>query len=92
MTDTYHLADVKRERSDRDVFEERVYAQYFISQIKRTGLGGCMELGVKPDTKTKAELCARGNPVDPDDYADPYVSAMWWGFKTALEQAFKFKG
>lgn len=85
MIDTYHLADVKRERSDREVFEERVYNRYFVSQIQKTGRGGCLELGVGEDTKTMAEVCVR----DGDDYADPYVSAMWFGFKTALKCAFK---
>lgn len=71
-------------RPSREVFEERVYAIYFISQVERTGLGGCMELGIKVDTMTKAELCAR-DPENPDDYEHPHISAMWWAWNEALK-------
>lgn len=66
----------------RKQFEDAVFGRYFLSTIKRTGLGGCMTFMPDPEKElTQDELCAR----DGDSYAREDVSAMWWGWCKALE-------
>jgi hypothetical protein len=62
-------------KTDREIFEERVFNRYFLSTIQRTGKGGMFELqavGAVP----MAEFCAR----DGDSYVREDVSAMWFGW------------
>ncbi|CDN87363.1 hypothetical protein BN948_01785 [Hydrogenophaga intermedia] len=66
---------------DREEFEQRVFKRRFIASITRNpnpppGTGALDFISV--DCPTKAELCARD---DKDDYVDPAVSAMWWGWR-----------
>lgn len=73
-------ADHMRERFEMAVFNRR-----FMASIKRNpnpprGTGALDFVSV--DCPPKAELCKR----DGDDYADPTVSAMWWGFRAALKE------
>lgn len=58
----------------REVFEERMFSRYFISNI---GAG----LKLKEGVINKAEFCAR----DGDDYVRPEISAMWFGWKEGLK-------
>ena len=69
--------DYKRER-----FEELVYAQYFVSQIEKTGLGMCLEFMPKKDTVTKSQFIVRKG----EDYENRDITAMWWGWKKAFEE------
>ena len=82
MTEVYYKALIPTDE-ERAHFEERVFNHYFVSQIGRTGLGGCLTFGVASDTLTLAELCER-SPTDTSDYKDEHISAMWFGFKLAL--------
>lgn len=70
----------KRIKQDRQAFEDLVYKRYFLSTIKRTGLGGPIEF-IAVDCMTQAELCKR----DGQDYIRPEISAMWYGWVQALE-------
>lgn len=45
--------------ADRENFEDRVFNRYFISQIKRTGLGGPVEFMPAADIKTQDDLMRR---------------------------------
>jgi hypothetical protein len=66
----------------RKQFEDAVFGRYFLSTIKRTGLGGCMTFMPDPEKElTQDELCTRAG----DSYAREDVSAMWWGWCKALE-------
>lgn len=69
----------------RSRFEDEVFNAHFFSTIVNTGLGSCLTFLPDPvKTLPQDELCER----DGDDYKRPEVSAMWWGWKKALE----FKG
>lgn len=56
----------------REVFEETVFGEF--------GAAG-MPFGMAKDCPTKAELLKR----EGEDYADPSVSAMWFGWRAALK-------
>jgi hypothetical protein len=68
----------------RTRFEERVFNARFLGSIERTGMGGPLELQSR-GCPTMAELVARSE--DGSDYVDETVSAMWFGFKLALQHA-----
>lgn len=70
--------------ADRANFEDQVYNAYFRSQIRRTGLGGPLELMAHPDTKDKAVLMKR-DPEALFSYEDDGVSAMWFGWCLAAK-------
>lgn len=72
--------------ADRKNFEERVYDRYFISQVKRTGLGGPCEFMPAADIKTKDELTKRDKRAT-FTYVDKNISAMWFGWCLANEHA-----
>lgn len=65
----------------RESFEDKVYADYFISQVSPKGKYGFLSL--KDGAKTKAELLARDSN---GHYTDNSISAMWYGWNLALEQ------
>lgn len=68
----------------RKTFEEKVYADYFISQVMRDEKIGWLRPSA--GTRTKAELLARDSK---GHYTDSHVSAMWYGWNIALASALK---
>jgi hypothetical protein len=60
--------------AEREKFEEKVYRDYFLSNVTN---GLTLNAGVA----SKDELLKRKG----DDYADERVSAMWYAWKVALE-------
>lgn len=75
------------EPGEQDVFEERIFNQYFPSTIqrnpdKRPRIAGCLDF-VALDCKTKDEFLAR----KPDGtYVDPTINAAWWAWQAALKE------
>ena len=68
----------------RKKFEHEVFSQHFFSTIEKTQFGGCLSFMPNPEkTMFEDELLAR----DGDDYAIPEISAMWFGWKKAIEYA-----
>lgn len=73
----------KEDESTREVFEDKVFQAYFLSQIKRGPSGF---LTVSSEVKDKATLLAR---AEDGTYTDEFsqISAMWFGWNLALEWA-----
>jgi len=70
----------------RELFEERVFREYFIRSIKKNEnvpqprISGALDF-ISTAKLNKAELCERNE----DDYKRPEISAMWMGWKLAWE-------
>jgi hypothetical protein len=64
----------------RHLFEHRVFGQYFISQISRTGLGGPLEFMPKQDTMDMQTFVHRD---EDGHYTQAGVEPAWWAFKEA---------
>lgn len=69
----------ERLAAERAEFEERVYGQYFLSTICRTGKPDPFDLEAV-NTRTKAEFVARNAD---DSYTEPTLNAAWWAWQEA---------
>lgn len=64
----------------RHLFEHKVFGQYFISQIGRTGMGGPLEFMPATDTMDMQTFIRRD---ENGHYTQPGVEPAWWAFKEA---------
>lgn len=69
------------EEKEREVFEERVFSQYFISTIQknpdpRPRIAGCLDL-IPVNCKTKEEFIKRN---EDGYYVEPTLNAAWWAW------------
>lgn len=76
------IKDYEPTPEEQEFFENKVYTAYFISTVKRTGLGGPVEF-LPVGTVPKAEFLKRSEDRE-QRYEDLTVSAMWFGFKIGL--------
>jgi hypothetical protein len=79
MTEKLKLSPAD-EAALRHLFEHKVFNQYFISQISRTGLGGPVEFMPAQDTMDMATFVHRD---EDGHYTQDGVEPAWWGFKEA---------
>lgn len=72
---------------NQDVFEERIFAQYFLSTIQRNPNpppGPCGALDFVPvDCKTKYEFLRKN---DDGTYVTDTINAAWWGWQAAIKE------
>lgn len=73
--------------SEREKFENRIFMARFLGSIKRNPdpgprISGAMDL--VSDCPDRAELLKRD---ERDDYVDPYISAMWFAWRLAIDAA-----
>jgi hypothetical protein len=64
----------------RHLFEHKVFGEYFISQISRTGLGGPIEFMPKQDTMDMQTFIQRD---EDGHYMQAGLEPAWWAFKEA---------
>lgn len=79
------MTDTNVDRYRREVFENRVFQQRFLGSIRRNPdprprICGAMDL--VSDCPDRAEVLKRD---DRDNYVDPYISAMWFGWRLAID-------
>lgn len=59
--------------TERVEFETKLFALYFIKHVHA-------DLSLDPGVQEKAVVFARDDD-DPEDYADRWISAMWFGWR-----------
>ena len=68
----------------REGFEEKVFAAYYISGIKKNSTLPMLAM-VSTHNLTKAEFCKRTDGTTPQEYVREEVDAMWFGWKLAMK-------
>lgn len=71
--------DAEQLAAERAQFEERAYAQYFLSTIHRTGRADPFDLEAI-GTRSQSEFVARNAD---DSYKEPTLDAAWWAWQEA---------
>lgn len=71
------------EQQEREAFEEAVFAQYYLSGIRKVKNPGIDLLVPDPKQKNKEQFVARTHGV----YNEETLNPAWWAWKTRAKQA-----
>jgi hypothetical protein len=75
----YRVATAFDEEAEREMFEEAVYQQYFLSNLNRIESGPMAGwFAPREPLRTKADMMVR---VENGSYRSPPIDAAWWAWQ-----------